>query len=95
MGQEMYILDVDEKKDLTGTFELQVSSDNNTGEVKVTISVDTWEKIWYTMDCQDNLIRSLSNGTMRGMPKDLIETLRCWPSDIASRRFGGKTSSRM
>jgi len=92
MGREMYIPGVDEKKDLTGTLELQVSSDNITGEVKVTISVDTWEKMWYTMDCQDNLIRSLSNGTMRGMPKDLIETLRRAPSKIASEYIGKKSS---
>ncbi len=90
----MYIPDVDEKKDLTGTLDLQVSSDNNTGDVKVTISVDMWEKIWYAMDCQDNLIRSLSNGTLRAMPKDLLETIRRAPSEIA-QRFGGKTSSRM
>jgi len=80
-----------EERSITA-LKLEVTRDNNTGEVTVTISVDIWEKIWKVVGNQNFLIQSSSNGNLAGMPKDLIETIRLMPSKIASEYIGKKSS---
>ncbi len=77
----------DVTKESITSLEFQVNRDNNTGEVTVTISVDVWEGLWHMVDLQNDLIRSLSNGNLPGVPKDDIETIRLAPSKIASQIF--------
>ncbi len=97
MGRAMYIEeDVKEKEETKEkmsitTIDMKVTRDDNTGKVTVTISVDLWEKLWYMVDLQNDMIRSLSNGDLHGIPKDLIETIRRAPSKIASKYIGKKS----
>jgi len=78
------------EEDVTKDIKFQVTRDENTGEVTVTICVEAWEKLWHLVDIQNDLIRSLSNGNL-GISKDDIEAIRREPSKIASRRFEGKS----